>query len=467
MKLLVALVVGVCLASTCAAGIDDAIARWQQELEIPGVAYAVIRNGEVVVATASGTNHDGSQFGLDTPLRFASVSKALAGTILAKASAQGRLDLDASASAYLPELAEDIRIWHLAAHVSEGEPGTEYVYGTQRYAQLESVIQRAYDDQVYADILKREVFAPASMEWTDSPHLGAHAGLVSTVNEMAKFVAAVQGDLLTEAEQKQLTHPFTLQNGNRSRVNLGWFVQELGGKTVLWSFGQDDPEHSSALLIWIPADALGFVLLANTDAASNPFRLLMGDLRYSPFASAFFANYAPEIAQSIPPSVVDAQGILAAAFMEKFDVATELFSQWAKQHANNVDADDLVMHFMTTAVAGALKSEQFIDYDQRAVQAHPANRWALLASAEYAEALQRVGPARRAFQAILDLPRQNDDFFRRLFLAWTYAGLARLELTADTAAARDYVQQGLDTGVSGPTRDGLLQIRAQIEASKR
>src|SRR5687767_10305488 len=105
------------------AGVDfePELRRLATELTIPGMAFAIVRDGEIersggIVAAGA------PAFGTDTPLRFASVTKAFSAVLLMRAVEQGRLALDDSASKWLPELAgnPEITVRHLAAHVSEG-----------------------------------------------------------------------------------------------------------------------------------------------------------------------------------------------------------------------------------------------------------------------------------------------------------------------------------------------------------
>ena len=98
---------------------------------------------------------------------------------------------------------------------------------------------------------------------------------------------------------------------------------------MIWSFGQDDPDYSSALLMMLPERKLALVLLANTDELSNPFRLLMGDVRYSPFATAFLDAYAPAAAKGIAARERVMQSALIAFARQDRDRATQEFRRFA------------------------------------------------------------------------------------------------------------------------------------------
>ena len=54
-------------------------------------------------------------------------------------------------------------------------------------------------------------------------------------------------------------------------MSLGWFSQVVQGERLTWSFGQDEPEHSGALLLRLPERNLSLFVLANSNVLSDPF----------------------------------------------------------------------------------------------------------------------------------------------------------------------------------------------------
>ncbi len=460
-----------CLVSpACVAASPDpqvqfpaAVRTLAQELTIPGIAFAVVRDGKVIGQGELSTGSASAPLTADTPLRFASVTKALTAIALMRAVDRGALSLDDPVSKWLPDFADrpEITIRHLAAHVSEGVPGAEYVYATQRYAKLGPVLAKALKAPGFEAVLRAEVIAPARMTWHESPDLGAHAALVSTVNDMARLVQALQrGTLLNRGRFEQMTTPFGSSKG-RSPVGVGFFSQQIGGERVVWSFGQDDPDYSSALLLMLPERKLALVMLANTDELSNPFRLLMGDVRYSPFATAFLDAYAPAAAKGIGERERAAQSALVALARQDQDGAIRDFRRFASLGAPL--GDDLVPHFIATML-GDPESKAFMkSMDSAVMAAHPANRWALLMSGGLGERLGDNEAAEQRYQAILGLRNQEPDGLATLFRAWAYTGLARVTRTQDRALALKYVEQGLATGVTGGTRDDLMALRKDLE----
>lgn len=119
-----------------AARIDAFIRARVAAKGIPGAAVAVIRNGRPLRVAAYG------QASLElnvaatagTVFAMASASKMLAGLAAGKLVEAGRLDLDAPARTYLPELPEalaGVRVHHLLSHTSGLRgPGGNPDYGT-------------------------------------------------------------------------------------------------------------------------------------------------------------------------------------------------------------------------------------------------------------------------------------------------------------------------------------------------
>jgi CubicO group peptidase (beta-lactamase class C family) len=434
-----------------------------RELTIPGMAFAVVRDGQVISTGQLNPDTASAALTLDTPLRFASVTKTLTAVALMRAVNRGALSLDDSVAKWLPEFADrpQITVRHLAAHVSEGTPGTEYVYATQRYAKLGPILVKALKAKSFEDVLRAEILDPLHMSWRDSPDLGAHAGFVSTVTDMARFVQALQQHtLLSERGFKQMTTAYKCSTGALP-VGVGFFAQEIGGERVVWSFGQDDPDYSSALMLMLPKRKLALIMLANTDELSNPFRLLMGDVRYSPFATAFLDAYAADIARGITDRERLAQSALIAISKQDRDRATLEFRRFTKSGAPR--RDDVVPHFLATMLGDSDSREFSEGLDRAVVAAHPTNRWVLLMSGGLNDQLGHKAAAAERYQTILSLANQEQDGLATLFRAWSFGGLARLYNTSDRKLALQYVDQGLATGVTGGTRDELLALRKHLE----
>jgi len=159
------------VASTPAAGRIDAFIRARMAAKgIPGAALAVTRNGRVLRLAAYGQTSLELNIAAtrQTVFAMASASKMVAGLAAGKLAEAGRLDLEASARTYLPELPEtlaEVRVHQLLSHTS-GLKGTG---GNPDYVAALAERERR---EAYVGELKLDVF-------TDEEILryGAAAGL--------------------------------------------------------------------------------------------------------------------------------------------------------------------------------------------------------------------------------------------------------------------------------------------------
>jgi hypothetical protein len=118
-------------------------------------------------------------------------------------------------------------------------------------------------------------------------------GLITTVNDFAKFdVALKRPPLLLESISSAWTAPVG-QDGRALPHGLGWFVQSYSGQTVVWQFGSGTA--SSSMVITVPGRGpearLTMILLANSNGLSKGFNLAAGDVSVSPFAKAFLGTF--------------------------------------------------------------------------------------------------------------------------------------------------------------------------------
>jgi hypothetical protein len=220
------------------------------------------------------------------------------------------------------------------SHTSEGKPGDHYVYNGGRYNFVYGVFEKTSGNttryQACAQEFRKRIEGPLGLTSTlpgyptdpkdsriprittayflDAGHKAATAdrgasggttlypstGLLSTVEDLAKYTAALDENVLISAESyARLTTPYALNDGRRSPYGLGWSTQEIGGHAVHWHYGYGD--SYSALLVRLPAKKTSFIFLSNTGAASAPFLLGYGNLLTSPFAVAFLDGALPGV----------------------------------------------------------------------------------------------------------------------------------------------------------------------------
>src|SRR5256886_9267320 len=99
------------------------------EHHIPGVAFGVLKNGQITARGVGVTNVDDPQpVTPETVFPIASISKTVAATALMTRVRQGRVDLKSPVRRYLPEfrvqdeiVSREVMLWHLLTHT----PGWE------------------------------------------------------------------------------------------------------------------------------------------------------------------------------------------------------------------------------------------------------------------------------------------------------------------------------------------------------
>jgi CubicO group peptidase (beta-lactamase class C family) len=456
----------------------------QAALAIPGLAYVIVSDSGPIASGAFGTAHapDSTPFTTATPLRIASVTKSITAVVAMQLVDEGRLDLDAPARRYAPGLSipDDVKVRHLLSHTSEGSIGTDYVYSSSRYAMLRQVIEAVTDTTLDAAIRTR-VLDPSAMQSHPSPDLGAHAALVSTVDDMGKYLTALeQGVLLKPRALEELALPSRTPSGQALPVSLGWFAQSVQGQSVMWSFGQDDPEHSGALLVRIPEKRLSLFVLANSNVLSDPFRLLMGDVTKSPFAMSFLRLFAFSPAGAPLSRPVRGDAAIANAIEtqeQRADyryrdelIGWALVDLWTNDRVNakrkielvreryTGSAPDPVLHFASVRLGDSSVRAAALQDGERLLEAHPENRWLLLAQGYLLQQEGKNAEATQAFQRILDLPNQEPDFIRRLFTFWSWMALAQMTAPHDRAQARIYLQNIVQSGVTGEMLDDARRM---------
>jgi len=119
------------------------VAEKMTDYGVPGVAFGVVKEGQVTVRGLGVSNLDNPQpITPDTIFALASISKTVTATAIMRLVEQGKLDLSAPVRRYLPDFSvldpsatRDVAIWHLLTHTPgwEGQLTTED-RGTQTLA---------------------------------------------------------------------------------------------------------------------------------------------------------------------------------------------------------------------------------------------------------------------------------------------------------------------------------------------
>jgi len=312
-------------------------------LMLPGFVAGVVRDGKLAFVEAHGSADVESR----TPMRrdhifyLASVTKTAAVAMMMQYVQEKKISLDDYVLDYpflsvgfTPDRLTDpnVKLKHVLSHTSEGKPGDQFVYNGGRYNFVYGVFEKVSGNttryQACADEFRKRIGEPLGLTSTlpghpadakdpripriatpyflDSGHKAAtrdggasggttlfpSTGLLSTVDDLAKYMIALDENVLLSPESyAHLTTPYTLNDGRLSPYGLGWSTQKVGPHAVHWHYGYGD--SYSALIVRLPEKKTSFIFLSNTGAASAPFLLGYGNLLTSPFAVAFLDSALP------------------------------------------------------------------------------------------------------------------------------------------------------------------------------
>ena len=151
------------------ARLESLLESLRQDLKIPAYSAAIVKDQKVIWAKGFGyadvenkipaTEH--------TAYHLASLTKTFASTILMRLVQDGKIKLDDPASKYGITLDSEgvIRVRHLLSHTSEGNPGEQYRYNGNRFAELDKVVERA-TGKSFAEVLIANILDPLGMNDT-------------------------------------------------------------------------------------------------------------------------------------------------------------------------------------------------------------------------------------------------------------------------------------------------------------
>lgn len=310
-----------------------AIERLRVAHHIPGLSGLVLRGDSVLWEQSLGfRNLEASRPSTPGTLyHLASLTKPFAAVVLMQLVNEGRLRLEQPVAEFGITLqsTDTVRVWHLMSHTSEGVPGSGYRYNGDRFGRLDSVLLRASGKsfgQLFEERIRRPLGLAVTVPNLRQPaafgvtgldaatigdslaqgydysrasrnvpvayptYFGPAAGMISSPRDMARFSRALDGDqLLPPASRARMFSAIVTPRGDTLPYGLGWFVQRYGGEAVQWHYGLWT--GTSTLIVRVPARRLTFVLMANNEMLSAPFRLGAGQLSSSPFAEEFFRAF--------------------------------------------------------------------------------------------------------------------------------------------------------------------------------
>lgn len=319
----------------------------QSRLKIPALSVAVLENQRVILIRGLGFADVENRIPAtaDTVYSIASLTKTFASTLIMQLVEQGKLDLDEPVSHYSSDFKDDsVKIKHLLSHTSAGVPGERFQYDGQRFDALTAVIEKK-TGKPFLNVLVETIFDPLAMSssvpyhnvvvdadrWAASlgtehldryqtvlsrlaqpysyygagetvhatypprDYVGASAGILSTVRDLAKYDIAIDRHvLLRKATQERAWTPFMSNGGQRLPYGLGWFVTDYHGHKLVWHYGQWGSGFS-AVYLKVPERKVSIILLANSEALAD---IGYEDITDNSFACSFLAlwDYAYDCA---------------------------------------------------------------------------------------------------------------------------------------------------------------------------
>ena len=266
--------------------VDEYIRTEMQAQQIPGLALAVIKDGQIVIAKGYGLANVEHQVPVkpETIFQSGSTGKQFTSTAVMMLVEEGKLSLEDKILKYFPDgpaAWQNITVRHLLTHTSgmtdyppdfdlrrdytEDElyqrikpiplafqPGEKWSYSNLAYVMLGILIHKV-SGKFYGDFLQERVFKPLGMttariisepdiipnraagyrvvngqiknqDWV-SPSLNttADGALYLTIHDMAKWDAALYTEkLLKKASLEQMWTPVKLNDGKTHPYGFGW-----------------------------------------------------------------------------------------------------------------------------------------------------------------------------------------------------------------------------------------------------
>ena len=320
--------------------LDTYLESLRQQAGIPGMSAAIVHDGTIIWERGYGFQNTATRLRAtpDTPYVVGDLSSTLAAVLVLNCVERRRIELDEPVRKFGVEGdASAATARQLLSHTFRATAEAPFTYAPDLYAQLTRVVEfcndRPYRTAATARILEQSAMydsvpgldmrrpegQDSADEWFDNgdydryrrvldrlavPYkvdsrgrseradlpltpMSAAGGLVTTVRDLAKFDKELGSELLIRTETRDLAwSPAINDQGVVTPTGLGWFVQSYRGEKVVWHFGLV-PNAYSSLMITLPARKLTYILLANSDRLSSPFKLESGDVTTSVFATVF------------------------------------------------------------------------------------------------------------------------------------------------------------------------------------
>jgi len=313
------------------------------EAGIPGLSATISRQGVIVWEGSFGRRDVEGNLPAspDTPYQISGLSQTIGATLLLKECVdQGSAEVTDPVRRWSPLYPDAVTtLRDLLSHTAPG--GLSYQYNPGRFAALSGPVEVCAGTP-YREVLVREVLdrlamldsAPDRLSGNASPEIVTQLGLqriarynavlarmavpyrlgpggrlqrsldpipvpvtaadgiVSSVRDLARFDAALNGTLLLSPTTRTLAWSQVFAGPLPLPSALGWYAQNYEDEPIVWQFGLIRGGHSG-MIIKAPNRGLTLIMLANTDGLVAPFRLERGDVTASLFARLFLRIFVP------------------------------------------------------------------------------------------------------------------------------------------------------------------------------
>jgi CubicO group peptidase (beta-lactamase class C family) len=308
-------------------GVDNYIKNQMERHRIPGVALKVIQDGKTAKTAAYGLANLELNVPVspETVFEIGSITKQFTAAGILLLAQEGKLSVDDNISKYLsdtPEAWKNVTIRHLLTHTSgiksytgldgfqlwrhltqvqfiqaigaqpmEFQPGQSWKYCNTGFNLLGYIIENV-SGMNYWDFMSRRIFQPLGMLATtnrlpsliiprraagyeqtnhvwinrdyDLTDVFSAGAIVSTVGDLAKWNASLDGEgLLKAASKEQMWSPVRLNDGKTRNYGFGWSFGEVEGHKNIGHSGSTS--GFSASIQRFPDDKLAVIILTNTD----------------------------------------------------------------------------------------------------------------------------------------------------------------------------------------------------------
>ena len=307
--------------------VDKYLKSQIQEHRIPGLTLKVIRNGKMIKTAAYGLANIELNVPTkrETVFEIGSITKQFTAAGILLLAQEGKLSVDDKISMHLkgtPEAWANVTIRHLLTHTSgiksytglngyqlwrhltqeqfiqsigkepmDFKPGDSWNYCNTGFNLLGYIIENV-SGKNYWDFMRQRIFQPLGMTATtnrlpslmipnraagyeqtnhvwmnrdsDLTEVFSAGAIASTVGDLAKWDAALDGDrLLNAASKEQMWTPVKLNDGKARKYGFGWNVDAVEGHKNIGHGGSTSGFSASNQRF--PDDRLAVIILTNTD----------------------------------------------------------------------------------------------------------------------------------------------------------------------------------------------------------